>query len=180
MAVALFIDKACLDIAFRSVDDREIYYPALRSYLEAQESDRVVEAYAFDATPEGGWNFCHRKLAQAGISPKVYRMGYESFTDGSGNLLQRRVQKGVDVGLALQLIKSYELRRWDRLVLAATDADFAEPIQRLHDEHGVLVSFLVLPNKLSHALRPYVDRWYDLSLIGNHITRPVYFERTAC
>ena len=78
-------------------------------------------------------------------------MGYESFTDGSGELRQRRVQKGVDVGLALQLMKSHASRKWDRLVLAATDADFAEPIQRLFED-GVQISFLVFtPYVISYA-----------------------------
>ena len=151
MAVGLYLDKASIDIAFKSVDGREINYPALMSYIEDQENDRLVESYAFDATQDGGWSACHYRLARAGIIPKVYRMGYESFTDGSGELRQRRVQKGVDVGLALQLMKSHASRKWDRLVLAATDADFAEPIQRLFED-GVQISFLVFtPYVISYA-----------------------------
>jgi uncharacterized LabA/DUF88 family protein len=183
MSVALFIDKANLDILWRGVDSRLINFARLLTYIELTESDRIAEAYCCDATENGEWTSCHKAMAHAGIRPKVYRYAYEPIADAidrhTGVPVRRRIQKGVDVGLATRMIESHRLSGWNHLLLAASDADFAEPVQHLVETYGVRVTALGIPERISFALKPYITAYYDLRKIADDIVNPARLASSA-
>lgn len=176
MSMALFIDKAYLDIAWRSFESRLLNYSRLLALIELSENDRFAEAYCYDATENGEWTQCHKAIAHAGIRPKVYRYAYETVVDAvdkyTGLPVRRRIQKGVDVGLATRMIESHRLSGWNHLQLAASDADFAEPVQHLVETYGVHVTVLGIPERISFALKPYITAYYDLRSIADDIANP--------
>ncbi len=90
----------------------------------------------------------------------------------NGKTLIRRIQKGVDVGLVMHMVDSHRRKRWKNLVLAASDADFAEPVQRLVKFDDVTLSILGIPKKVSQTLRPYTSGGViDLRQIKDRIER---------
>jgi uncharacterized LabA/DUF88 family protein len=85
--------------------------------------------------------------------------------------VKRRIQKGVDVGLVTHMLDSHRRKRWTHLVLAASDADFAEPVQRLVELDGVTLTLLGIPERVSHTLRPYASDAIDLREMKDRIER---------
>jgi uncharacterized LabA/DUF88 family protein len=177
--IGLFIDGANLSISWRSISPARIDFIALRACIEDHCGDRIVEAYCFDATEDGRTNAYFKMMEKCGIRVKLYRYAYEDvydashqrITDCNGVPVQRRIQKGVDVGLAMHMLESRRRRNWTHLVLAAADADFAEPVQRLVESDGVALTLLGLPGRVSHALRPYANDDLDLRQIMHRIAR---------
>jgi uncharacterized LabA/DUF88 family protein len=176
--VGLFIDGANLSIAWRSISAAApIDFTALRACVEDHCGDRIVEAYCFDATEDGRTNAYFRMMEQCGIRVKLYWYAYEDvydasnqrITDRNGLPVRRRMQKGVDVGLATHMLESRRRKQWTHLVLAAADADFAEPVQRLVESDGVALTLLGVPERVSHALRPYATDDLDLRKIKDRI-----------
>jgi uncharacterized LabA/DUF88 family protein len=72
-------------------------------------------------------------------------------------------QKAVDVGLAYHLIRSHSKRRWERLYLAAGDADFHEPVQALVEQDNVDLILLGTEPSIASVLKPYAKRIVDLA-----------------
>jgi uncharacterized LabA/DUF88 family protein len=112
-------------------------------------------------------------MQRCGIRVKLYEYAYEDvydenrakIFDSNGKPVKRRIQKGVDVGLVTHMLDSYKRKQWSQLVLAASDADFAEPVQRLVEMDGVALTLLGIPERVSHTLQPYASRAIDLRRI---------------
>jgi uncharacterized LabA/DUF88 family protein len=180
MGVGLFIDGAHLSISWRRITTEQIDFCKLLQSVETEVADRVVEAYCFDATSSGAMTGYFKAMQRAGIRVKLYTFAYEPVYDeqyrpimdpSTGRQAQRRIQKGVDVGLAMHMVDSHRRRGWDKLVLAASDADFAEPTQRLVEQHNVELTTLGLPERMSHAILPYAVKRLDLRALAPSITR---------
>jgi uncharacterized LabA/DUF88 family protein len=183
MAIGVFIDGAHLSICWnRIAPGRQIDFLRLRSQLEAELNDDIVEAYCFDAIEDGAPTSRFRAMEHAGFRVKLYSYSFEPLYDGERRPLidpttqrqaQRKIQKGVDVGLVIHMLDSFHRRQWEKLVLVASDADFAEPIQRLVEHHNVELTTLGIPSRTSHAIVPYAMRRLDLAELAPQITRDV-------
>lgn len=75
------------------------------------------------------------------------------------------------MGLATHLLDSHRRRHWSQLALVAADADFAEPVQRLVEIYDVALTLVGIPERTSHALRPYATHFIDLRSIRSDIER---------
>jgi uncharacterized LabA/DUF88 family protein len=64
-------------------------------------------------------------------------------------------QKAVDVGLAFHLIRSHTHSKWQKLMLAAGDADFHEVVQHLVENEGVELVLIGSVDTISSELLPY-------------------------
>jgi uncharacterized LabA/DUF88 family protein len=73
----------------------------------------------------------------------------------TGEHCEQTTQKGVDVGLAFHLIRSFSKSSWDRLYLVAGDGDFHEVVQHLVEDEGVKLSLLGTRETISGELAPY-------------------------
>ncbi|MGZ3520282.1 MAG: NYN domain-containing protein [Vulcanimicrobiaceae bacterium] len=71
-------------------------------------------------------------------------------------------QKGVDVALARAIERSHHTDRWNHLVLAAGDADFAELVEDLVERDAVRATIIGAEKSISLAFRPFVERIIDL------------------
>jgi uncharacterized LabA/DUF88 family protein len=181
MPIGLFIDGSHLSICWAQVaPGRQLDFAKLLACLEAELDDRIVEAYCFDATEGGATSPRFRAMEHAGIRVKLYSYSYESLYDkqrrplmdpSTGLPAQRRIQKGVDVGLALHMLDSSQRGRWRTLVLVGSDADFAEPIRRLVEHHNVDLVTLGIPAGLSHAIVPYASQRLDIASLAPRISR---------
>lgn len=177
--IGLFIDGANLNIAWRGITQAKLDFVALLKQVETHCGDTISEAYYFDATENGGTTPYHIAMQACGIRVKLYRYAYEDcfdanherIVDRNGQPVKRRIQKGVDVGLVTYMLESYRHKRWSHLVLAAADADFAEPVQRLVEMDGVTLTLLGIPERVSHALRPYASGAIDLREACDRIKR---------
>lgn len=171
--IGMFIDGANLSIAWRGICSAHIDFKALLECVEEQCGDRIIEAYCFDATENGRTNGYFAAMQRSGIRVKLYEYAYEDVCDENrakifdtnGKPVKRRIQKGVDVGLVTHMLDSYKRKQWSQLVLAASDADFAEPVQRLVEMDGVALTLLGIPERVSHTLQPYASRAIDLRRI---------------
>lgn len=63
-------------------------------------------------------------------------------------------QKGVDVGLAFHLMRSYARRGWNKLFLGAGDGDFHEVVQYFVEGENIPVWLIGTMNSISEELRP--------------------------
>jgi uncharacterized LabA/DUF88 family protein len=177
--IGFFIDGANLNIAWRGVTQAQLDFAALLKQVEAHCGATISEAYYFDATENGGTTPYHMAMQGCGIRVKLYRYAYEDcfdanrerLVDRNGHPVKRRIQKGVDVGLATNMLESQRRKGWSHLVLAAADADFAEPVQRLVELDGVALTLLGIPERISHTLRPYAADVIDLRAICDRIER---------
>jgi hypothetical protein len=77
------------------------------------------------------------------------------------------------------MIESHRLSGWNHLLLAASDADFAEPVQHLVETYGVRVTALGIPERISFALKPYITAYYDLRKIADDIVNPARLASSA-
>lgn len=181
MPIGLFVDGAFLSICWAQVaPGKRLDYRSLRSRIESELNDSIAEAYCFDATEDGLSSARFRAMEHAGIRVKLYTYSSEPLfgqqrqpllDPATGRQAQRRIQKGVDVGLALHMMDSYHRCLWNRLVLVASDADFAEPVQRLVEHHNVELTTLGIPARTSHAIVPYAARRLDLAELAPEISR---------
>ena len=71
-------------------------------------------------------------------------------------------QKAVDVGLVFHLTRSFYRRKWTKLVLAAGDGDFHEPVQNLVEADGVDLHIIGSINTVSQELRPYARTIFEI------------------
>lgn len=194
MAIGLFVDGAYLDIAWRKISSQRLDFARLRNMIEQHCDDRILEAYYFDSDPERRRDSVYRMLQQHGFRVKLYPSTYEDIIDNNGAVvrdsrtgepLRRLRQKGVDVGLALQMLQSHARCAWSRLVLIAGDADFTEPVQRLVEQHNVRVTLIGLPEKTSSLLRSYTESRIDLRVNATDLrlrssqSPPIHFLRAA-
>lgn len=170
MAIGLFVDGAYLDICWRKISSGRLDFAQLRNLIERHCEDEITESYYFDSDPEHRRDSVYRVLQQIGFRVKLYPSTYEDvldnrgsvMRDSTGNRVRRLRQKGVDVGLALQMLHSHDRCGWNRLVLVAGDADFTEPVQQLVELHNVRVTLVGVPENTSSQLRSYAESRIDL------------------
>ena len=142
MSAALFVDGAALTIDLRrrgcAVD-----LTGLVTWAESVAGPLSIR-YWFDATVDGTPNAFHNAAARAGgfrlkVHPQVPRM----IRGTDGRQVPAMKQVGVDVGLAIQVLRSFERDGWDTLVLVAGDGDFFPLAEDLVERHGVRLIVLV-------------------------------------
>lgn len=198
MNAAWFVDGAYLYRVWGDLERGDhLDYLALRqglerNYCEADKGDRIGEAYYFNADPDppsAAQNAFHTWLQYPppngpGLRVKLYWLQRRELRwpahMGGGLVLHpetgvnyvQTIQKGVDVGLAFNLIRSFSKRGWKRLFLAAGDSDFHEPVQHLVENEGVDLILIGSRNSISTELLPYAREMVYLEDIADRIARP--------
>lgn len=178
--IGLFVDGSHMRKALASVG-AAADYRALRPFISEALRDDIAAAYWFDARhPDVNDDRRNAALLSAGFRIQThYRVAHEYVRDQDGAIVRDRNgapvtlarQKGVDVGLALAIERSYRTDGWNRLVLAAGDADFAELVAHLAQHEGVRVTLLSDEKSLSLALRPWAERIIGVAEIPMTVRR---------
>ena len=197
MSAAWFIDGAYLMKCWNGLHRQDsLDFAKLRSYLEQTYCDqpageRIEEAYYFNADPEpptARQNAFHNALAYPppggpGLRVKIYwlnkkLLNWPAALGGgpvvhpqSGQQFELVQQKGVDVGLAFHLVRSYARRGWKKLLLAAGDGDFYEVIQSFVEGENVPVWLIGSMGSISEELRPYATGIVQLDQIAAQVSR---------
>lgn len=177
MAIGVFIDGAYIAKVFRERMD----YVKLRQLFEQELGDVIDEAYYFSADddPPRAQRF-HNALAfpppkGPGLRVKIYwlqrkllwwpkRLGGQPVLHPEDDTVQyeQTQQKAVDVGLVFHMIRSFSKRKWTKLVLAAGDADFHEPVQYLVETENVDLYLVGSMATTAETLRPYARRVFEI------------------
>jgi uncharacterized LabA/DUF88 family protein len=181
LGAAWFIDAGYLYKAWQSLQRRDhLDYSKLRQLLEGTYLDReagavIEDAYFFTAELDGARSSAfHSALAfppptGPGLRVKSYWLSKKQLhwpgSMGGGPVVHPETgepfelmqQKAVDVGLVFHLLRSFAVRRWRTLFLAAGDSDFHEVIQHLVENEGVNVYLIGNLNSISDELRPYAQ-----------------------
>lgn len=174
MAIGLFIDGAYVYKVFQPYD---MDYKKLRDYVEAELNDEIDEGYFFNAEDESPKaQRLHNAIAYPppdgpGLRVKIYwlhkRPLYWPRSLGGMPVMHPEIsdlqyeiktQKAVDVGLVYHMVRSFHKRKWNKLVLAAGDADFYEPVQHLVETEGVDLYLVGSINTISQEIRPYARK----------------------
>jgi uncharacterized LabA/DUF88 family protein len=172
----MFIDGAYVSKVYPA----RIDYLALRTMVERELRDELDEGYYFDADDDPPKaTKLHNKLQYhppdgPGLRVKIYwlhkRLLNWPKAMGGGPVLHPTqnkqfelvTQKAVDVGLIYHMTRSFHLRRWKKLVLAAGDADFHEPVQSLVEAENVELYLVGTSASISQELRPYARRIFEI------------------
>lgn len=145
------------------------------TYLRADSGESIEDAYYFtaDADPAKTSAF-HNALAYPppsgpGLRVKSYWLstrqlfwpasmgGGPVVHPDTGQPFELTQQKAVDVGLVFHLLRSFAVRRWRTLFLAAGDGDFHEVAQHLVENEGVNLYLIGALNSISEELRAYAQ-----------------------
>ena len=177
MTTAWFVDGGYAYKAWsRVAPGIRMDYGLLRAKIEADADERIREAYYLNSEREGSNNAqdgFHTFLSSspprgAGMRVKLYglKVREEEWPRhlGGGKILHPETgeqyitttQKGVDVGLAFHLMRSFSKVRWDKLYLCAGDGDFAEVVHHLVENEGVDVTVIGAKDTISSSILPYV------------------------
>lgn len=185
MASALFIDGAYLMKAFYP---NHIDLVKLRQLVERDAGEDLDEAYFFNADDDPPRQVKFTNFLQIpppdgpGFKVKMYWLSRKQLfwpkalgggpvahpteidpKTGKHVQFELTTQKAVDVGLAYHLIRSHAKRNWNRLYLAAGDADFHEPIQALVEHENVHLVIIGSPTTVSPELRQNARGFIDVS-----------------
>lgn len=152
MSIGLFIDGSYAYNVYPGALD----FAKFREALEAHLGDVVDEAYYFNADddPPKSTRFNQYLTVPPpkgpGFRVKVYWLSKKKLTwpkkYGGGPVMHPTMpdvqfelasQKGVDVGLAFHMVRSFYRRKWTKLVLFAGDGDFHEPVQSLVESDNI-------------------------------------------
>jgi uncharacterized LabA/DUF88 family protein len=189
---ALFVDGSFVYKVWKASEHGNINYTDLRRILEERYLDsesRITEAYYFNADddpPKASTSAFNEQLKirypdGPGFRVKLYwlakkRIFWPSSMGGgpvvhpeTGEPYVQATQKGVDVGLALHLMKSFHRRHWRTLFLAAGDGDFSEVIEYLVEEENVDVYLIGAERSVSLELQQYVRGIIDIAEIADQV-----------
>lgn len=175
MSIGLFIDASYVYKVFKGkLDYAKLDYVKLREHVESTLNDSIDEAYYFNAdndppTAEKLHGFLSVPYpAGPGFRVKIYWLSkkFLFWPEQLGGMpvmhpteadiqYELRNQKGVDVGLMFHMTRSHYRRKWTKLVLAAGDGDFHEPIQNFVESDGVDLHLIGSIATISSELRPY-------------------------
>lgn len=177
MGIGLFIDGAYVWKTFKE----HIDYSKVRQLIETELKDVVDEGYFFNAdTDPPKAEKLHNALTfppprGPGLRVKIYwlqkrllfwpkQLGGMAVVHPDDPELQyeQTSQKAVDVGLIYHMTRSYHKRKWDKLVLAAGDADFHEPVQSLVENENVDLYLIGSMRNISEELRPYARTVFEI------------------
>lgn len=75
-----------------------------------------------------------------------------------GNHFERKVQKGVDVGIATLIVKLAAQNQYSRLILSAGDGDFEDAISFAKEELHKEIWVTGFAESLSPDIQSYADR----------------------
>lgn len=183
MSVGLFIDGAYVSKTFKDYMD----YKKLRDHVEAWTTDTIDEGYYFDSIAGDGRTdkFLTALSVPAPRGPVLRVKTYPLQTnliswplalggkpvvhpDNPSISYEQTTQKSVDVGLVFHMMRSYRIRNWTKLVLAAGDADFYEPVQYLVEQENVDLYLVGSLRNISERLRPYAREILEIDQYPLH------------
>lgn len=177
MSIGLFIDGAYVWKTFKE----HIDYLKLRAEIEERLRDTIDEAYFFnaDSDPPRAEKL-HNALTipppkGPGLRVKIYwlqkkllfwpkQLGGSPVTHPDNPEIQyeQTTQKAVDVGLVYHMVRSFHKRKWTKVVLAAGDGDFHEPVQNLVETENVDLHLVGSVRNISEELRPYARSIFEI------------------
>ncbi len=176
MSIGLFVDGSYMYKLHGQVD-----YLKLRALLETELNDKIDEAYYFnsDDDPPKATKFNNYLTVPPPQGPgfrlKIYWLsrkklywhqslgGYPVMHPDDPNLQYELVQqKGVDVGLAYHMVRSFYKRHWTKLVLCAGDGDFHEPVQNLVESENVDLYLVGSSRSTSAEIRSYARKIFEI------------------
>lgn len=190
---AWFVDGSYLFKVWQHLGRNDnLDYLKLRQHLETTFEQTIGDAYYFNADPDpptAKTNAFHSAIAYPpprgpGLRVKLYWLqrkplfwpkslgGGPVVHPDSGQQFELIQQKGVDVGLAFHLMRSYGNRRWRTLFLAAGDGDFHEAAQHLVENENVGLVLIGTTDTISGELLPYAQTLVRIDEIGDVISRP--------
>ena len=156
-------------------------YTKLRAKIESDLDDVIDEAYFFNADDDPPRaQKLHNALAYPppkgpGFRVKIYwlqrkqlwwprNLGGQPVLHPDNEDLQYEIvqQKAVDVGLVFHMTRSFSKRGWDKVVLAAGDGDFYEPVQYLVETENVDLHLIGTIATISEKIRPYARHIYEV------------------
>jgi uncharacterized LabA/DUF88 family protein len=177
MSIGWFVDGSFL---YKTYPD-QLDYTKLRAKIEAELNDTIEEAYYFnsDDDPPKATKFNNFLTVPPpngpGLRLKIYWLSkkrlywptqlggmpvlHPSDPNTQYELIQ---QKGVDVGLAFHMVRSFHKRHWTKLVLCAGDGDFHEPVQNLVESENVDLYLVGGVSRTSSELRSYAKRIFEI------------------
>lgn len=177
MSIGLFIDGAYVWKTFKE----HIDYGKLRKHIETVLGDTVDEGYFFNAdTDPPKAEKLHNALTfppprGPGLRVKIYWLQKKQLfwpkqlgglpvvhPDNPEIQYEQTTQKAVDVGLVYHMVRSHHKRKWTKLVLAAGDGDFHEPVQNLVETENVDLHLIGSLRNISEELRPYARSIFEL------------------
>lgn len=186
MAIGWFVDGAYLGKVWQqAAPGQKLSYLRLRNFIEHELGDTIDEAYYLDADPDpptAKSNAFHNALAYPppsgpGLRVKLYwlakrQLFWPSHMGGgpvvhptTGIQYELTQQKGVDVGLAFHLLRSYTNRGWSKVALCGGDGDFYEVAQYLVEVKNVDMYIVGSIATISEDLRPYARRIIEISSV---------------
>lgn len=177
MSIGLFVDGSFI---YKSFPD-QIDYLKLRQLIEQELADTIDEAYYFnsDDDPPKATKYNNYLTVPPPNGPgfrlKIYWLskkklywpqslgGHPVLHPTDQNIQFELVQqKGVDVGLAYHMVRSFYKRHWTKLVLCAGDGDFHEPVQNLVESENVDLYLVGAMRGISSELRPYAKKIFEI------------------
>lgn len=147
-------------------------YLRLKNTLEQHNGEELAESFYLNSTPNPpsdeqdafhNWLKCAPPRGPK-MRVKLYQLkDLHSTCPGCGQVFERKVQKGVDVGVATLLVKLASQGRYDRVLLAAGDGDFEDAIAYVKEELHKEVWLCGFEGSLSADLQSYADHvlWLD-------------------
>ena len=177
MSIGWFVDGSFLYKTY----PHQIDYTKLRAQIEKEVGDTIDEGYFFNADddPPKATKF-HNFLTipppkGPGLRLKIYwlqkkklfwpeHLGGKPVLHPDDPSIQYELahQKGVDVGLAFHMVRSFSKRHWTKLVLCAGDGDFHEPIQSLVEAENVELYLVGSQARTSAELAPYAKKIFEI------------------
>jgi len=170
MSIGWFVDGSFVYKCYPG----QIDYTKLRIKIEEELSDTIDEGYFFnsDDDPPKATAFNHYLTLPPpkgpGLRLKIYWLSKKKLywpqhlggqpvihPDDPSMHYELRQQKGVDVGLAFHMIRSFHKRHWTKLVLCAGDGDFHEPVQNLVESENIDLYLVGSMESISSELRSY-------------------------
>jgi uncharacterized LabA/DUF88 family protein len=179
VSAAWFIDGS---FAYKCTRDMgRIDYAKFRAEIEDDAKEEIGDAYYFNCDndpPSAAQSGFHKRLGVpapdgAGLRVKLYWLQHKKlwWPDqlGGGPVMhptqpdlqfEQTTQKGVDVGLAFHLMRSFSKKAWRKLYLVAGDGDFHEVIQHLVENEDVKVTIFGNRRTVSSEIAPYAQVYY--------------------
>lgn len=149
------------------------YLAALSKQVDMRRFDQLMRFYSGSVPSRSVWfgtrnptgsdgSFFH-VLSSIGIETKHYRLARkETSCPSCSTISMREIQKGVDVGLAVFVMKEMFHGRFDKLMLIAGDGDFLDLVHEIQ-QSGRKVYVIGTPETVSESLKDITDRIIDIT-----------------
>jgi uncharacterized LabA/DUF88 family protein len=177
MATIWMVDAAYLFNAAPGKFD----YLKLKSALEKKNGQAFFESYYLNSTPNPPTDAQDAFHTWIKFSPpkgpkmrvQLYKLkDLHSECPKCHNEFDRKVQKGVDVGIATLVIKLAVQKKYDRLLLSAGDGDFEDAIQYVKDEFQKQIWLAGFKDSVSADLQSYSDNTIWIDDIWTSVEKP--------